>query len=144
MDKGLAAFEEFLKKKGLKSTHQRRLIVEKVFSTHTHFSVEGFFESMRKEDSSISRATVYRTLSLLTEGRLLEPLDFGKGYRYYEHILGHSHHDHLVCIRCGRITEFEDDTIEKIQGDVSRKMRFKPMSHSLKIFGRCRRCSMRG
>ncbi len=143
MEEGVAVFEEFLRKKGLKSTRQRRLVVERVFSTHTHFSAEGLFELLRKEDESISKATVYRTLALLTESRLLEPIDFGKGYKYYEHVLGHSHHDHLVCIRCGRIKEFEDDTIEEIQVDVSRKMRFKPMSHSLKIFGSCRRCSMK-
>ncbi len=143
MEEGIVAFEEFLRKKGLKSTRQRRLIVERAFLTHTHFSAEGLFELLRKEDDTISKATVYRTLALLTEGRLLEPIDFGKGYKYYEHVLGHSHHDHLVCIRFGRITQFEDDTIENIQVEVSRKMRFKPMSHSLKIFGSCRRCSMR-
>lgn len=134
------AFESFLKDRDLKLTLQRRRIFEHVFATHDHFSAEKLFSWLQEESRSVSRATVYRTLSLLVEGGFLESLDTGQGELLYEHILGHRHHDHMVCLDCGRIEEFYDRRIEELQEAAAREKGFSLRSHNLRLFGVCSRC----
>jgi len=141
MLKELEIFHSFLRERSLKLTPQRKLLAQKAFAMHHHFTAEELFEWARRGHKRISRATVYRTLALLVDSNLLEALDFGKGYKYYEHILGHPHHDHIVCIKCGKITEFESPEIEQIQAKVSEKENFHPMFHTLKIYGLCETCN---
>src|SRR5262245_53355144 len=136
------AFERFLKTRSLKLTAQRRRIFERVFATHDHFSAETLYGWMRAEQGSgVSRATVYRTLSLLVEGGFLETLDAGQGELLYEHVLGHRHHDHLVCIDCGRIEEFSDERIEAFQREAAARKGFKLLYHNLRLFGTCAACT---
>jgi Fur family ferric uptake transcriptional regulator len=136
------AFERFLKTRALKLTAQRRRIFERVFATHEHFSAERLYGWMRDEvGSGVSRATVYRTLSLLVEGGFLETLDAGQGELLYEHVLGHRHHDHLMCIDCGRIEEFTDERIEALQGEVATRKGFTLHYHNLRLFGTCASCT---
>jgi len=137
----VAVFHEFLKSRDLKSTAQRDLIVKEIFSKpHHHFSAEELLEKARKKDSTISRATVYRTLSLLLESKLLDELDIGKGHKYYEPMFGVSHHDHLICLKCEKIVEFESPEIEALQDKIVKKNGFEQVSHSHKIFGYCPTC----
>lgn len=137
----IAAFHEFLKSRDMKTTAQRDLIVMEVFSApHTHFSAEDLLTTARKKDPSISRATVYRTLSLLLESNMLEELDIGKGHKYYEPMFGVSHHDHLICIDCEKIVEFESPEIEGLQDKIIKQHGFKGVSHTHKIFGYCSEC----
>jgi Fur family ferric uptake transcriptional regulator len=136
------AFERFLKTRELKLTPQRRRIFERAFSTHEHFSAERLYGWMRAEEGSgVSRATVYRTLSLLVEGGFLETLDTGQGELLYEHVLGHRHHDHLVCLDCGRIEEFTDERIEAFQREAAERKGFKLQYHNLRLFGTCPNCT---
>jgi len=136
------AFERFLKTRSLKLTPQRRRIFERVFSTHEHFSAERLYDWMRAEEgAATSRATVYRTLSLLVEGGFLETLDAGKGEMLYEHVLGHRHHDHIVCIDCGRIEEFSDERIEDLQREAAARKGFTLHHHNLRLFGTCAACT---
>lgn len=136
------AFERFLKTRALKLTPQRRRIFERVFATHEHFSAERLYGWMRAEEGSrVSRATVYRTLSLLVEGGFLETLDTGQGELLYEHVLGHRHHDHLVCLDCGRIEEFSDERIEAFQREAAERKGFTLQYHNLRLFGICPVCS---
>lgn len=136
------AFERFLRTRALKLTAQRRRIFERAFSTHEHFSAETLYSWMRSESGSrVSRATVYRTLSLLVEGGFLESLDAGHGELLYEHVLGHRHHDHLVCIDCGRIEEFSDERIEAFQREAALRKGFNLLYHNLRLFGTCASCS---
>jgi Fur family ferric uptake transcriptional regulator len=135
------AFEAFLKTRALKLTLQRERIFERVFATHEHFSAEKLYSWLSAEAGApVSRATVYRTLTLLAEGHFLESLDAGGGELLYEHVLGHRHHDHMVCIDCGRIEEFFDDKIEELQRQACRKKGFELVSHNLRLFGRCAGC----
>lgn len=137
----LEAFHEFLKSRDLKSTSQRDLIVQEIFSQpHRHFSAEDLLEKARHKDASISRATVYRTLSLLLDGNMLEELDIGKGHKYFEPMLGVDHHDHLICLGCEKIVEFESPEIEKIQDQIIKKNDFEMVYHTHRIFGYCRQC----
>ena len=89
---------------------------------------------------ALGLVTVYRTLALLTECHLLETIDIEKGYKLYEHVLGHRHHDHFICTKCGHIVEFSNDALEDLQNEISRKIDFRPISHSLKIYGVCSKC----
>ena len=135
-------YEEFLKERNLKLTAQRARIFDRAFATHEHFSAETLYRWMREEEGSpVSRATVYRTLTLLVEGGFLESLDVGSGETVYEHVLGHRHHDHIVCVECGRIEEFLDEEIERLQEEAARKKGFQLLHHDLRLFGLCSACS---
>lgn len=133
-------FETFLKGQGLKLTPQRRRVFERVFATHEHFSAETLCAWIRGESADVSRATVYRTLALLVEGGFLESLDVGQGELLYEHVLGHRHHDHLVCLACGKIEEFSDERIEAFQREAAEKKGFTLEYHNLRLFGTCASC----
>jgi Fur family ferric uptake transcriptional regulator len=135
-------FEEFLRERGLKLTAQRRRVFERAFATHEHFSAERLYEWMRADEGlTVSRATVYRTLSLLAEGGFVESLDPGGGELVYEHVLGHAHHDHLICVVCGRIEEFHEERIEALQEEVASKRGFELTQHSLRLMGFCPTCA---
>jgi Fur family ferric uptake transcriptional regulator len=139
------AFEAFLRQQALKLTPQRRQIFERAFATHDHFSAEKLYGWLKAEDGpSVSRATVYRTLALLVEGGFLESLDAGQGELLYEHVLGHRHHDHIVCVDCGRIEEFYDEEIERLQEEAAARKGFELVHHNLRLFGTCAACTRKG
>jgi Fur family ferric uptake transcriptional regulator len=135
------SFEGFLRGRGLKLTTQRRRCLDRAFATHEHFSAERLYLWLKEETgASVSRATVYRTLSLLVEGGFLATIERGHGQTLYEHILGHSHHDHMVCVTCGRILEFRSEEIERLQDEVAARHHFRLLRHTLRLEGECSRC----
>ncbi len=135
-------FEEFLKERELKLTGQRRRVLDRAFGTHEHFSAEELFDMLQAEGAEkVSRATVYRTLGLLLEGGFVEALDTGSGELKYEHILGHHHHDHMLCLACGRIEEFHDERIEVLQEENCQRRGFELVSHDLRLRGYCKSCA---
>lgn len=140
MDTEERAFEKYLRTQGLKFTPQRKLILKKVFAKHDHFEADDLVMDFRLEGKKLSRATVYRTLPLLVQCGLIREVQFGDNHAHYEHTLGHKHHDHLICIRCGKVVEFCDDSIEKLQENVCVKHSFQAESHSLEIKGYCHQC----
>lgn len=135
------AFSKFLESKDLKLTSQRRTILRQAVQADGHFSADKLLEYSKKADPTISKATVYRTLALLKESKILEEQDFGEGKKLYERAQGRRHHDHFVCIHCGKIIEFENDQIERLQNAEASKCRFKVVYHSLKLFGFCKDCN---
>lgn len=134
-------FRDFLSGQSLKYTCQRRTILIEAFKAKGHFTADELLELTKKHDRTISKATLYRTLRLLKQSRLLEEQDFGDGKRSYERLLQRHHHDHLICIKCKRILEFENERIEKIQEAEAERRGFKIVFHSHKLFGICRQCS---
>ena len=96
---------------------------------------------MVAQAAGVSRATVYRTIGLLTEGQFLEALDTGQGELLYEHVRGHKHHDHIVCLGCGRIEEFMDQRIEDLQQEACERKGFTLVKHSLRLEGYCKSCA---
>lgn len=139
----LERFETFLHGKGLRLTAQRAEVLRCIYRTHRHVTAEELFEMLRKKgERQISRATVYRTLSLLEEGGFVEALSVGRdeGLRY-EHTLGHDHHDHMVCDECGKIIEFHSEAIEAQQEAVAAEHGFTIRSHRLNIHGTCAACA---
>src|SRR5436190_11496485 len=112
-------FMEFLGGKNLRITSQRQAIIETVFNTEEHFTAEQLLKWSRKRDKTVSRATVYRTLPLLTESGLVHEMDFGGDHKFYDpNYAEHPHHNHIVCEDCRKIVEFDSDQIEKVEGEM--------------------------
>src|SRR5512143_115742 len=118
-------FLEFLGQKNLRLTVQRQAIIETVFSTDEHFTAEQLLDWSRARDKSVSRATVYRTLPLLTESGLVREMDFGKDYKFYDpNYADHPHHNHLICQDCDKIVEFESDKLNQLENEISCRLGF--------------------
>jgi len=138
-------FLEFLARKNLRVTAQRRAIIETVFGTQRHFTAEQLLTWSRRRDKSVSRATVYRTLPLLTESGLVREMDFGQDYKFYDpNYATHPHHNHLICQDCQKIIEFESEKIERLQLEISKRLGFSVQSHRLQIIAHCDELRQRG
>jgi Fur family ferric uptake transcriptional regulator len=130
-----------LQDQGKKLTHQRLHILEKILNFRRHFTAEELEWTLKKEGKGNSKATIYRTLSLLLEYNILESQDFGDGSKYYEHLSTEDpHHDHLICVSCKKIIEFHQEQIERLQEIVAKENHFKILYHSHRLFGLCQRC----
>lgn len=143
-ESALKRFEEFLRTKELRVTQQRREVLLLAWSTHDHFTAEEMYGWVRERGGRASRATVYRTLALLVEAGFLAALERGQGQILYEHILGHQHHDHMICLSCNRILEFRNAEIERLQEEEAARHGFEMVNHSLTIEGTCAACRQRG
>ena len=131
-------FMEFLDGKNLRLTSQRQAIIDTVFNTEEHFTAEQLLEWSRERDKSVSRATVYRTLPLLTESGLVREMDFGKDYKFYDpNYADHPQHSHIICQDCEKIVEFESKKIERIETEISHRLGFAVKSQRLQITGTC-------
>jgi Fur family transcriptional regulator, ferric uptake regulator len=131
-------FLEFLASKNLRLTAQRHAIIQTVFSTEEHFTAEQLLEWSRARDRSVSRATVYRTLPLLTESGLVREVDFGKDHKIYDpNYAEHPNHNHLICQDCNKIVEFESEKIAKLEDEISHQLGFSLQTHRLQITGTC-------
>ncbi len=138
-------FVAFLAMKGLRMTSQRQAIIEAVFSTKEHFTADQLLEWSRARDKSVSRATIYRTLPLLTETGLVREMDFGKDHKFYDPNYADSpDHNHIICADCEKIVEFESDQITQIESDISRKLGFAVKSQRLQITANCEEFKQRG
>lgn len=135
-----AVLSDFISRKGLKQTRQRNLIVDTFFHMDGHVPVEEVVARVREKDARVSAATVYRTMKLLAECGLAESRQFGDGQTRYEASAGRHHHDHLICVTCSRIVEFENDQIEGLQEKVARKHGFEVRSHKMELYGICADC----
>ncbi len=130
--------EVFLKEKGFRRTTQRDAIVEAAFSTKEHYTAEDLLLMARKLDQSVSRATVYRTLPILVQSGMLREMDFGRDFKYYDpNYIDHPHHNHLICVDCDRIVEFEDIGINTMEDCISKRLGFSPESKMIRIEAHC-------
>lgn len=131
-------FDAFIKQKGLRRTGQRDVIVEAAFGTEDHFTAEELWDMARKIDPATSRATLYRTLSLLVEADLLHEIDLGRDQKYYDpNFLDAPNHNHLICVDCGKVVEFEDEHIELLFDCISRRLGFQPTKKSMRMEACC-------
>lgn len=138
-DAKVESYNDYLSRKRLKSTRQRDLIVREFFKKHQHLTVEELWTRVKQQDPKVGYATVYRTLKILTESGLALKREFGGGQARFEHVTDH-HHDHLICLTCGNIIEFENGEIEELQEKVCRKHRFKLAHHKMELYGTCEKC----
>jgi Fur family ferric uptake transcriptional regulator len=142
--KEVAQFVDFLKTHDLKLTPQRMRIAETVFATHDHFTPEELYVMVKKREPLVGRVTVYRTLEHLVESGMVEELSIRKGVATYEHVAGHRHHDHLLCVECNKVVELSSERLEKVKKEESQIPGWKIVSHSLKVYGVCPDCSKAG
>ena len=134
-------FRDYLKQKQLKYTAERRTILKKLFSIHDHFEADELYLKLRqKSDYRISRATVYRTLPLLEESGLIRKVAFVDKHAQYENAYAQKHHEHLICIKCGKIIDFYRKSLEDALDDIARENEFEPVAHKLEITGYCKDC----
>ena len=137
----LEDFKKLLKSNNLKYTKQREFILQIIYDNDGHFTPEDIYNliKMSNPEVKLGIATVYRTLTLLEDAQIVSSISFGTQGKKYEFGLK-EHHDHLVCLECGGIEEFFDDTIEKQQEEIAKKFNFKMTNHIMKITGICKEC----
>ena len=140
MKNKVVEFARYIEEKGLKSTTQRDEIVNVFFNVKGHVSIEELHHTVQKKNPKIGYTTVYRTLKLLTESGLAHERKFGDGQARYEAVTTEEHHDHLICLKCGTITEFENRKIERLQEDVAKQHGFEVKNHKLELYGYCKKC----
>jgi len=133
-------FSNFLKQQGFKRTPEREKVLQEVFATEGHFEAEELAYRLRQKGSRISKATVYRTLPLLARAGLIKEAIHGEKHHHYEHIHEEQQHDHLICLRCGRIVEFEEESLREIEKEICDKHEFRPEKILVEIFGYCKKC----
>ncbi len=120
--------------KGVKLTEQRKIIAKVMSQSSDHPDVDELYNRVLKIDPKISIATVYRTVKLFEESGIVTKHDFKGGKARYEE-LNESHHDHLIDIKTGKIIEFVDDEIEKLQKKVAEKYGYELVDHKLELYG---------
>lgn len=136
----LAMFLEFMGRKGLNTTSQRKTIAEAFFEFPGHHSLEEFYKFISAFDPGIGQTTVYRTLKLLCDAGLAHEIQFSDNITRYEIARPNNHHDHLICLDCGKIVEICDPRIEAIQKEVAASQGFELKGHSHTLYGICAQC----
>jgi Fur family ferric uptake transcriptional regulator len=134
----------YLRRKGLKITQQREEIARSFLRAGQHLTAEELYRRILRTNPEVGLSTVYRTLKLLVDAGLASRRDFGDGIIRYEPRSGGDHHDHLICVRCGAIIEFENRKIEALKKEVAARKRFTVIRHRLEIFGYCEKCRPEG
>lgn len=130
--------EAHLSSSGLRRTRQRDVIVEAAFATDDHFNADELLDKTRKLDRTISRATIYRTLQLLVECDLLREVDLGRDQTFYDpNFLDKPQHNHLICLDCDRVVEFEDENAALLHDCITRRLGFQPQMKSMRIQAKC-------
>lgn len=133
-------FLEYLNQKGLKYTRERKCVYEKVKSLPTHFDGEALYEILKREDRGVARGTVFRTLPLLLESGVIQ-ISVGKGKgEFFERASSHGHHDHIICVSCGKVIEYHCEEIEELQTQICRKYEVELLFHDHKLYVRCKKC----
>jgi Fur family ferric uptake transcriptional regulator len=132
---------DYLKEKNLKITGQRRLILDAFLNNEQHVSAEELYDQLKRDNSGIGLATIYRNLKLLCDCGLANEIHFSDGVTRYEHRFGHEHHDHLICLNCGTYIEVVDPEIEELQQKLALKNHFQVLRHRMELYGICQECS---
>ena len=134
------SFQDLLQRKGLKYTRERKELISEVLRLKTHFDADSLHELLKSKGSLISRDTVYRTIPLLLECGVVQK-SVGDGRReYFERTSVKGHHDHMVCIQCGRIIEFHSSELEALQIQICNEYQFRLVFHDHRLFGHCKDC----
>jgi len=136
-------FKQTLKQESLRLTTQRLAILEDILASEEHRECDDIFLSLREKGIPVSRATIYRTLDILEKAGFVCKMDIGDGRFRYESKQTQSHHDHIICLECGKIVEFVDHEIERRQKHISREHGFKLVQHRHQLFGICEDCQAR-
>ena len=129
--------KQILHKENLRYTQQRQEVWDEICVSDEHQDAENIYNSLRKRQIKVSRATVYRTIDVLVKNNLVRRLNLDDGRSRFENKIGVEHHDHIVCLDCRKIVEFMDETIEKMQIRIAKEQGFEIVRHVHQLFGRC-------
>lgn len=134
--------EQELVSRGVRMTHQRRLLVQIIQSAEGHMDVLALWQRARAQDPTLNKVTVYRTLAMLKKHGLVDELDLLhlQGGKHYYEARTTRDHIHLACVKCGRIQEFESSLFEKLKGQIERERRFRIQVVRVEAGGYCDRC----
>jgi Fur family ferric uptake transcriptional regulator len=139
-----AAIQDSLRKRGVRLTRQRRILLDLIDHSSRHLDAESLFQMAKEKDPKLNRVTVYRTLKLLKEGGLVDELDlmhYGGDQHYYETRLKQEH-AHVICLRCGKVEEFFGEPLQKLRRQVESLFQFQILLARTEIGGYCSHCQV--
>ena len=120
-------------KKGLRITNQRELVISIIENSTDHPNVDELYKRASIKDKSVSIATVYRTVKLLEDAKVIDKHEFGDGKARYEQT--REHHEHLIDVETGEVIEFINEELEKLKNEIANKMGYELVDHKLELFG---------
>lgn len=137
-----AIFKKYCKKRKMRYTPERDMIIEEIYRKDEHFGIDDLFLRIRIRNPTIklSKGSIYRSIPYLIDANLIRESLTDEGHVCYEHILGHEHHDHIKCIGCGKIFEFYEEDIDKLEQKLCKGLKFKMLWHMHVIMGYCSKC----
>jgi Fur family ferric uptake transcriptional regulator len=133
-------FQEYLRDRGLKYTPERQMVLHKVLESDQHFEAEELSMRLREDDQRVAKATIYRTLPLLVNCGILSRVQFGEKLTRYENAFSQGAHDHMICLRCRRIIEFDNEDVIRLRTVLAARHKFHAQSHRFQITGLCQEC----
>ena len=125
---------------GRRQTAERREILATIVEMKSHFDPQTLHDRLRAKGSKVSRASIYRTIPILVAQGVITEVEKTEKHAHYEKTIGKAHHDHLICLSCGRTIEFVSPTIEMLQDEICQHAAFKGVRHTLEIMGYCKQC----
>jgi len=138
-------YREALQSQGARMTPQRAAILDAVLGTTEHRTADEILEAAQKIDPTVSRATVYRTLTLMVETGLLRRLDLGRDFTYFDpNYLEKPNHSHMICLDCQKIFEFEEQELDACEDKIARQLGFERASSFVRMEGRCQKLKKTG
>lgn len=137
VEKVHAIFQAFLKRRNLRQTPERFVVLDEIYTTGDHIDADELYLRLKQKGNRVSRATVYNTLDLLLECDLVVRHQFGKNQAKYERAYSYWQHDHLICLDCNAVMEFCDPRIQSIQEMVAEIYNFEIKHHALNLYGHC-------
>ena len=135
--------EQELRKHGYKLTPQRRLVINAIIKSREHLTPAAIYERVHRDHPSIGLVTIYRTIEILTELGLICEMHAGGSCRSYLMRRPSEHHHHLICSDCGRVVDFTNCNLDKLEQRLAKETRFKINGHLLEFLGQCRECKKR-
>jgi len=136
----LQVFRDYVHQRGLRRTPEREVILLEIFAIHGHFDVEELYLALRGKGAKVSKASIYRALPLFLDCGLIRETDFSGGHWHYEHIYGHAQHNHLRCLRCGEIREFQEPAMKLLEEQLAQEYGYHIKGHQLEVHGYCVNC----